>query len=406
MKLTEKHIIKRSHKLYKECDRIAFLSKNLYNAANYIVRQKFIKESIYLNYYSINKIMLKDNNIDYRKLPAKVSNGILRLLDKNWKSFFVAAKDYKKNPEKYLGKPKIPGYKHKISGRNIVPYEKGAISKRRLLKDSVLCLSDTDIIIETKIAHKLLVSARIVPRNDSYVIEIIYKKEVENFNLDRDHKLCIDQGVNNFAAVGDTTGNTFIINGRPLKSINQYYNKVKANLQSMLETGQYSSHKIHLLTNKRNNKVDNFIHKAAKFIISYCLTNDIGTIVIGKNDYWKQDVNMSKKNNQNFVEIPFARFIEILKYKAKLVSIEVITNEESYTSKCSFIDNESLEHHDKYLGKRIKRGLFRSANGIKINSDINGAYNILRKVFPLFSIDNLRYGIEDVAVHPLMVNLS
>jgi IS605 OrfB family transposase len=407
MKLVEKHIIKKTHSLFKECDRLAFLSKNLYNAANYIIRQEFIKNNKYLNYNVINKAMLKDNNHDYRQLPAKVSNGILRLLDKNWISFFKAIKDYKKHPKKYLGRPKIPKYKDKLNGRNVLPYEKGAISKRILNKENKIKLSNAEIIINTNVNYENLKAARIVPKIDHYVVEIIYLKEVDidvSKDLNYDNKAGIDVGVNNFASIGASTGDSFIINGRPLKSINQYYNKIKAKLQLQLKSGQYSSYRINKLTNKRNNRINDYLHKSSRKIIDYCLANHIGKIIIGKNLYWKQDINLGDKNNQNFVGIPFARFIEMIKYKAKLVGIDVIINEESYTSKCSFIDNESLEHHDKYLGRRVKRGLFKSAEGIKVNADINGAFNIIRKVFPLFSVNDLKYGIKDVAVHPLMVN--
>jgi len=350
--------------------------------------------------------MLETDNIDYRQLPAKVSNGVLRLLDKNWKSFFAAIKDYKKNPFKYLGRPKLPKYKHKFKGRYIVPYEKKAISKRELIKNNRIRLSKTNIYIKTKVDYESLQSARIVPRLGHYVVEIIYNKKVVNHELNYDNKIGIDLGVSNFASVGATTGDKFIINGRPLKSINQYFNKVKSELQSKLKPGQFNSFRINKLTNKRNNKINNYLHKASKYIIDYCLTNNIGTIVIGKNLNWKQDINLSKSNNQNFVSIPFAIFIEMIQYKAELESIEVIITEESYTSKCSFVDNESLEHHKKYLGRRITRGLFSSVKRIKINTDINGAFNMIRKVFPLFNFNELKYGIEGVAVHPVIVNLS
>ena len=406
MKLVERHIIKRNHRLFADCDSISFLSKNLYNCANYIVRQEFINNSKYLNYNAINRIMIDVDNVDYRQLPSKVSNGILKLLDKNWKSFFASIKDYKKNPSKYLGRPKLPKYKHKLKGRYTVPYEKKAISKQELIKNNRIRLSKTNIYVETKVDYRSLQSARIIKRLGHYVVEIIYNKKVENHDLNYDNKIGIDLGVNNFASVGATTGDKFIINGRPLKSMNQYFNKVKAELQSKLKSDQFNSFRINKLTNKRNNKVNNYLHKASKYIIDYCLTNNIGTIVIGKNINWKQNINLKKPNNQNFVSIPFAIFIEMVQYKAELKSIEVIITEESYTSKCSFIDNESLEHHKKYLGRRITRGLFKSAKGIKINADINGAFNMIKKVFPLFNFNELKYGTEGGAEHPVIVDLS
>ncbi|KFZ25617.1 MAG: putative transposase [Candidatus Izimaplasma bacterium HR2] len=408
MQLVEKHIIKRTHKLFNELDELSFLSKNLYNRANYIIRQEFIKDedNKYLNYYDINRMMIDNNNIDYRTFPAKVSNGILRLLDKNWKSFFKSIKDYSKNPNKYLGRPKIPRYKDTKTGRNIIPFEKGAISKTELRKNSLISLSKTNIKIPTKISFDELQAVRIVPRYDHYVIEVIYNKEIEDYELNQDNILGIDIGVNNLASISTTIGYTFIINGKPLKSINQYYNKVKSNLQSKLERNRFKSNRINKLTNKRNNKVNDYLHKSSRYIIDYCLTHNIGKIVIGNNKNWKQNIKIGKRNNQNFVAIPFVKFIDMIKYKARLVSIEVIITEESYTSKCSFVDNEDVKKHQDYLGKRIKRGLFKSFNGSLINADINGSFNIIRKVVPLFNFNSLKYGIEDVAVHPLRISFS
>ena len=407
MQLVEKHIISKTHKHYKECDDICFLSKNLYNKATYIIRQEFIKDdSKFISFVEMDRLLIDSNDVDYRNLPAKVSKGIIRILDKNWKSFFESIKDYSKNPSKYLGRPKIPNYKHKVSGRNIVPYEKGAIYKTKLVKESIIKLSKTNIEVPTKVTLESLQAVRIVPRDNHYVIEIIYNKEIENYDLNKDNVLGIDIGVDNLASIATTDGDTFILNGKPLKSINQYYNKVKSKLQSKLNNNQFKSNRIIKMTNKRNNKVNDYLHKSSRYIINYCLANDIGRIVIGNNKNWKQNIKIGKRNNQNFVNIPFAKFIDMVKYKAQLVNIEVIINEESYTSKCSFVDNEDVKKHSEYKGKRIKRGLFKSSNGTLINADINGAFNIIRKVVPLFNFNSLKYGIEDVAVHPMRISFS
>jgi putative transposase len=186
-----------------------------------------------------------------------------------------------------------------------------------------------------------------------------------------------------------------------LKDTNQFYNKRLAHLKSQLPHPQRSSHRIRRLTQRRNRRIDDYLHGASKHIIDHLSAKGIGKLVIGKNDGWKSEVTLGKRNNQNFVQIPHARFIQMLAYKAQLVGIEVSLTEESYTSKCSFLDQEDLCHQASYLGKRVKRGLFRSKSGQTINADINASANIIRKVFPNAFAD----GVEDIAVRPLWVRL-
>jgi len=398
MNLVERHIIKRGNSKFKECDHLSHLSKNLYNRANYIIRQEFINNSNYLNYRAINRLMIDNNDENYTALPRKVSNGILRLLDKNWLSFFRSIKDWNQSPSKYTGRPKLPRYKDVDRGRNTVPYEMGAISKNILVKDGLIRLSKTGIYIKTKVTYETLKAARIVHRLGHYVIEIIYEREIKNTNLDPSNIMGIDIGVNNLASVITTTGDAFLINGKPVKSINQYFNKKKAKMQSKLSENQHSSNKINKLSNKRGRKIDDYLHKSSRYIVDYCLTHNIGKIVIGKNKGWKKKINIGRVNNQKFVSIPFAKFISMIEYKGKLVSIEVITREESYTSKCSFMDNEAIKKHSVYAGRRVKRGLFKTQKGILINADINGALNIVRKEVPLFTGELWNRGC---AVHPM-----
>jgi putative transposase len=185
-----------------------------------------------------------------------------------------------------------------------------------------------------------------------------------------------------------------------MKSVNQYYNKTKAKLQSKLENDKRTSKRIEKLTLKRNNKINDYLHKASRYIVNQLVSKDISKLIIGYNKQWKQDINIGKRNNQNFVNIPFYKFISMLEYKCELEGVEMITHEESYTSKCSFLDNEPIKKHDSYLGKRIKRGLFRSSKGELINADLNGSYNIMRKVVP-----NFTNGIEGVVVHPRLITV-
>ena len=400
MQLVEQHIIKKSHKYYKELDGLCFLSKNLYNVANYYIRQEFIKSSNYLNFYKLDKL-LNSESIDYKQLPAKVSQQTLKQLDIAWKSFFQAMKEYKKNPQKFSGRPKLPKYKDKVKGRSVVTYTIQAISKKEL-KKGIVKLSKTNIHFKTRVPVESINQVRVVPKpNSIIVIEVVYTKQEKEITQNR-NVLGIDLGVNNLATcVNNINTNKFIVNGRPLKSMNAYYNKKKAKLMSYVG-GRGNSKKIERLTNKRNNKVKNYMHKASKYIINYCLTNNISTVVIGHNKEWKQGVNIGKRNNQNFVSIPFNTLINQLKYKGMLQGISIIETEESYTSKCSFVMSESLEHHEHYLGVRRCRGLYMS-NSTCYNADVNGALNMIRKVIPTFSVAN--YGIQGVVVHPVKVTL-
>ncbi|RCJ15180.1 hypothetical protein A6S26_07545 [Nostoc sp. ATCC 43529] len=186
------------------------------------------------------------------------------------------------------------------------------------------------------------------------------------------------------------------MNGKPLKNINAYYNKKKAFFQSRLQGQQTTSTRIQRLTHKRNCKIIDYLHQASRIIVDYLAANPIGTLVIGKNDLWKQSINLGDKTNQNFVCIPHARFIEMLTYKCQLVGIDIIITSENYTSKCSFIDLEPIEKHTVYLGKRVKRGLFRAKNGFLINADCNASGNIIRKVVP----NGFSEGIQGVVVPP------
>ena len=401
MLIAEKHRINSKHPFYKELDKLAFLSKNLYNFANFTIRQHYIHTGKYLNYNALDKIL--QGQYDYKQLPAKVSQQVLKSLDKNWVSFFKSNKDWQANPSKYKGRPRLPRYKDKVKGRYLLVYTDQAISKPAL-KKGFIKLSKTDIKIKTQV--KEVQQVRVVPRNNEYYIEVLYAKEVENYDLDPNSFISIDIGLNNLATITSNKEDFTpqIINGRVIKSFNQHFNKTKARLQSCLPEDSYNSKRITELTNKRNRKIDDYLHRASRYIIDMCLVAGLGKIIVGKNDGWKQDINIGKRNNQNFVNIPHARFIEMISYKAELVGIEVVLTEESYTSKCSFIDNESLSKKKAYLGKRVKRGLFKSSSGVKINADVNGSLNIARKVIPNFNINTIKNGIWGIVVSPIRIN--
>ena len=379
--LTERHIIKNN----KELDMVCFKSKNLYNRALYLIRQHYFETKNYLNYYDINRILVGSKDIDYYSLPANVSNQTLRLLDKNFKSFFALIKKKKNN--KYDKLIRIPRYLDK-DGRNIVIFNKKSVSKIYLRK-GLIKLSSLNILIPTKVTESNLVEVRILPRNNHHVVEIVYKVEEKKLKPNNGRYASIDLGLNNLATVSSNVVKPFIINGRPLKSINQYYNKEVTRLQSLLKNNRKTSKRINNITNKRNNKIKDYLHKSSRLLVNFLVSNDISTLVVGYNEEWKQNINLGKRNNQSFVGIPFYTFIKQLEYKCRLEGINVITTEESYTSKCSFLDNEPLRKHSTYNGKRIKRGLFRSAKNKIINADLNGSLNILRKV-----VGEFQYPIE------------
>jgi putative transposase len=394
MQLVEQHVIDPQDARYAVIDAAAFASKNLYNAANYLVRQTFIHTGVWLRYETVYHQM--KTHEAYRALPAKVSQQVMKLLDKNWKGYMEACKAWQADPSKFLGHPRLPKYKDKQKGRNILVYTIQAIS-RNGLKRGIIQPSGLAIEIETKQTHVDCV--RIVPRHGYYVVEVVYEQEAMQALVNTSLYAAIDIGLNNLATLtSNKEGFTpRIVNGRPLKSVNQFYNKRRAELQSKLRGQRHTSRRLDRLTNKRTRRIDHYLHTASRRIIDLLVAEGIGTLIIGKNPEWKQEINIGRRNNQNFVQVPHARFIAMLTYKAQLVGIVVIVTEESHTSKCSFLDGEEIGHHEHYLGKRIKRGMFRSQFGTLINADCNGSYNIIRKV----ASDAFERGCRGCAVHPV-----
>lgn len=259
--------------------------------------------------------------------------------------------------------------------------------------------------IKTNVVKEQYKQTRIVPQCGCYVIEVIYEIPQEQLGLNPNNYLSIDIGVNNLATCYDSHANiAFIINGRIVKSINQYYNKKKAVLMSYVGD-RGTSNRIQKLTTDRNNKINNYMHNASRMIIDYCVYHNIGTIVIGHNDGWKQECNNGKKNNQNFISIPFNKLISQIQYKAENVGITCVITEESYTSKVDHLALEEMCHHDKYAGNRKKRGLFKSSTGKALNADLNGAVGILRKVIDesqFIEIANRGFVTNPFKVNPLI----
>jgi putative transposase len=395
MQLTEQHIITKDDPRFSVLDNVCFLSKNLYNATLYELRQHFFVTRKSLSYEKLASMM--KSNPDYCALPRKVSQQVVMQVCGDWSNFWASLHDWLKNPHKYTGKPKLPYYKHKTNGRNRLVYTDQAISKVALKQKGLIEPSQLDIQVKTD--KTAIDQVRITPKKTHYVVEIVYTVEMHIASPDENRIASVDIGLNNLATV--TTNqpgvNPLLVNGRPLKSINQFYNKRMADLRRRLPKGQYYSDQMGRLTDKRNNRIKDYMHQTSRDIIEFLEQHKIGMLIIGKNDGWKQEIDLGKRNNQNFVQIPHAQFIAMLTYKAQLMGITVILTEESYTSKCSFLDDEPIKKHNEYKGKRIHRGLFQASDGRIINADVNGALNIMKKVVPNVTTN----GIEAFVVMPV-----
>ena len=404
---TEQIMLNGSLKISEMCH----LAKNLYNEGNYIIRQEFITNGKWIRYRQLDKMLQPSEN--YKSIPAQSSQQTLMLLDRNWKSFFKSIKEWKKNSGKFKGMPKLPKYKRK-DGESLLIFT----NQQAKIKEGFLNLpSKIGVRVKTRIKG-VLNQVRIIPKGVGYILEIVYEKVVESLNLDRNRIIGIDVGLRNIVTIGNNIGKQpIVVKGGVVKSINQYYNKENARLSEIYTRQQtretngvipkgmrvkkgLSAKWLHV---KRDNKINDFFHKTSRFIIDYCIGNNIGTIVFGHNNDWKQNIDLGKKTNQNFVQIPVSKLQQQIRYKAEDIGDDFIVQEESYTSKCSFLDGESIEHHDMYLGKRVSRGIFRSMLGVKINADVNASYNIIRKAvvnaFPKGRVD----AIEGVGLHPLIV---
>jgi len=389
MRLVEQHIIEKGDPRFVLLDVAAFASKNLWNAANYLVRQSFIFEHVYLD--NVKVFHLIKSHDAYKALPAKVGNQVLIQLHKAWKAFFEATAEYGEHPEKFVGRPKLPKYKHKEQGRNLLVYEFKAVSKRAL-KRGMISLTGLGDLVKTKQTRATIDQVRIVPRSTHYVIEVVYERAEQQGRGDPNLFASVDLGVNNLAALTSNAPGfvPVLVNGRPLKSINQKYNKQRAALQSKLaRQDRFTCRKLEQLTDKRNRRIKHYLHVASHRLIGVLVEAGIRTLVIGKNPLWKQEVEMGKRNNQSFVQIPHARFLEMLQYKAVLVGIQVKITEEAYTSKASFLDLDPIPSYDplrteqpKFSGRRVSRGMYQASSKRLINADVNGSFNIGRKVFP------------------------
>ncbi|PGH24404.1 RNA-guided endonuclease InsQ/TnpB family protein [Fusobacterium animalis] len=391
MYLTLKQQVKYlSKKEFRNLKYLSHIAKNLTNEAIYNIRQYYFNKKKYLSYNENYKILKNSEN--YKKLNSNMAQQILKEVDGSFKSFFGLLK-LAKNGQYDNKKIKLPKYLDKDGFTTLV------IGFVRL-KDDMLIIPYSNSFKKTheEIAIKLLPvlkdkkikEIRIIPKQHSRYFEIQYTYEVEEVQreLNKENGLGIDLGIDNLCTCVTNNGKSFIIDGRKLKSINQYYNKINAKLQSIKDKQKIERTTLRQkrIARRRNNRIEDYLSKAARIIISYCLNNDIGKLVLGYNEDFQRNSNIGSINNQNFVNIPYGKLRDKLIYLCKLYRIEFKLQEESYTSKTSFFDGDEIPIYDKenpqeyiFSGKRIKRGLYQTKKGKLINADCNGALNILRK---------------------------
>lgn len=384
-----KHLTKKEYNILRELCRIA---KNLTNQAIYNIRQYYLQEKQYLK-YEYNYYELK-NSKNYKLLNSNMAQQILKNTDQMFKSFFGLIKLTKQGKYnfKYI---KLPKYLPKNGYSNLI------IGQIRIKENNILTIPYSNTFkkkYETKIQIKIpkiledktIKEIQIIPKFNARFFEIQYTYEIqeENIKLDTNNALAIDLGINNLCTCITNAGKSFIMDGKKLKSINQFFNKKNAKLQSIKnkQNIKKQTKQQYFISQKRKNRVNDYINKTCRYIINYCLINNIGTLVIGYNQTFQNKTNLGKKNNQIFTQLPFGKIREKLEYLCKRYNINYILQEESYTSKASFFDNDELPIYNAdnpqtydFSGKRIKRGLYQTKNNYLFNADCNGALNILRK---------------------------
>ena len=379
--LTEKEIIYSTDERFDLIKELCHLSKNLYNASLYDVRQYYFETKLYRTWQSQKPIFTKNKNPDYYALQSHLAGEVLMQVGRQFIGFF----NNKSNKKK-----RIPKYKDK-NGYNVVTFPKLTISRQvdfdnvKKIHTYTLCKRSYNLKIQSTKPNIKMVQFVYDEVNNLIKCYKTYEVEQPKLKSDNSRYFSIDPGLNNIVSIYNNIGiRPLLYNGRPIKSINQYYNKTNAKLKSELPSNIKTSKRLKLLSFKRSNKIDYEIHKISTHIINEAVKNNISKIFIGMNICWKKEIKLGRKNNQNFVNVPHTKLFNQLLYKGLLNGIEVIFTEESYTSKASFFDKDELPIYGendnyKFSGKRIKRGLYRDSKGNIWNADLNGAANIMRK---------------------------
>lgn len=408
--LAERHIITQSHPYFQECQALCQLSRNLYNATLYTQRQSFFKGD-FQNYYEVNRQFTHQNQVDYRALPAKVAKQTQLMVQQAFTSFFALAKAKQKGA--YDQPVRLPRYLKVGQGYPLL-YEKGALSFKEA---GYIKLSKTTLRIPTRLSRDQVSNVRLTPKGNHVVIEVLYRvPQPELGQPDFTRVAFVDPGMHHLMTVTSNVFHPLLYNGRTAKAINQGYNKERARLQSQLpvvevnglKTQVKTSRKIQNLTMRRNFRIHDLFHKMTTHLVNHLVEHKVGTLLFGHNLGQKQDIKLGRRTNQQFVNLPFTKLIQMLTYKCQRAGIHFIVTEESYTSKCSFLDQESVEHHETYLGRRLSRGLFRTGQGKCINADVNGSLNIGRKY--LTTIEAYSDALHTELVHwlsnPRKVNVT
>lgn len=407
MQLTERHLIKPNHELYATLDDLTFKAKNLYNHGLYLYRQSYFEhksnpETPVLSWADIDKNLRKQGHEDMRALPSKIAGADLKNLGENIASFWKLVR--LKKSGKLTQNPKLPHYLHKTEGRYPLSFNYQTFGKKRGANNELfLCPKGINLPIPAKVDNPKQV--RIVPDHNNFIIEVTYNVD-ERAPKSTSKYAGIDLGVDNFATITFTTqNNPLIIKGLELKSINQGYNRLIAKAQSLLPDSLKTSKPIHRLWSRRSWILKTKIHQMTAFLATLFDEMQVEKVFIGKNTGWKQSLPFGKKVKQRFAYLPYETFIEQLQYKCQLLGITVVVQEESYTSKASFLDNDDIPiygetENPKFSGSRVKRGLYKSSNGRLINADVNGSYNILRKGLVN---NNQSFKVDNPLIHPRVV---
>ena len=406
MDSTEREIIYSTDERFDLIKNLCHLSKNLYNASLYDVRQYYFETKLYRTWQSQAPLFSKNKQPDYYALQSHLAQQVLMQVGRQFLSFF----NNKSNKKK-----RIPKYKDK-NGYNVITFNKVTISRQidfdeyKQIYTYTLCKRSYNLKIKSTKPNVKMVKFVYDEVNDLIKCFKIYEVERPKLKKDNSRYFSIDPGLNNIVSIYNNIGiRPLLYNGRPIKSINQYYNKTNAKLRSELPNNIKSSKRLKQLSFKRNNKIDYEMHKISTHIIKEAVKNNISKIIIGNNVGWKNEINIGRRNNQNFVNIPHTKLFNQLLYKGLLNGIEVIFTEESYTSKASFFDKDELPIYGendnyKFSGKRISRGLYKDSKGNLWNADLNGGGNIMRKVSDKAAYKGIRK-TKELMKRPILITL-
>ena len=379
-----KFTIRKTHEIYPKLVDLSHNTNNLYNRANFIVRQNFFFNTVkrtdvrkYIGYYDMDKMFKKHGWEEYRGMLASSAQQCLKGLDSNWKGFFAAIKAWKKNPEKFLARPKPPKYKDK-GGRSPVIF----IGQWMKISNGYAKIPSLGYCFPWTLSDKIN-QVRFNPHFDYFVVEVVYTVEEPPLKDDIGLIAAIDLGMNNLATLVFSDNSTpMLFDGKHLKSVNRYFNERIAFEKSKLKISRdlHKSNRIKRLWRKRDNIMNNSLHKISAEIVNQLVSAEVTTLIVGHNKTQKQDTFGNRL--KDFVQVPIFRLVSILEYKCKLNGIRFIATEENYTSGTSYLNSELpiKKNYDKK--RRVRRGLFVTNEGFKLNSDVNGAYQIMRKIYP------------------------